>query len=163
MPTNTYTALATITLALPDAEVVFSSIPATYRDLILVGSGTASVSQIDIGARFNSDTGSNYTQVAMFGVSDNSVGSSASTETYFGIGRFSGSRAIFRTQFLDYSATDKHKTVLTRYDDQTVVTVARAARWASTTAINSISLFNSGGNGQVFAIGSTFSLYGIAS
>jgi hypothetical protein len=161
MPTNTYTALATVTLASTAATITFSSIPATYRDLILVGSGTASVSAIDIGSRLNSDSGSNYSQVAMFAIDDGSIGSSSSTETYFGAGRFSASRANFQTQFLDYSATDKHKTILTRYDDATVVTVARAARWASTSAINSISLFNSGGNGQVFAIGTTFSLYGV--
>jgi len=160
MPTNTYTALATVTLASTAATVTFSSIPATYRDLILVGSGTASGSGIDIGARLNSDSGSNYTQVAMFAIDNGSIGSSSSTETYFGAGRFSASRANFQTQFLDYSA-DKHKTILTRYDDASVVTVARAARWASTSAINSISLFNSSGNGQVFAIGTTFSLYGV--
>jgi len=157
-----YIPLATITLASSDAEIVFSSIPAIFKDVVLIGTGTASGSAMDIGARFNSDSGSNYSQVAMFGLSDNSVGSSAQTVSYFGLGRFSASRANFQTSFMDYSATDKHKTILTRYDDATVVTVARAGRWANTSAINSITLFNASGNGQVFAVGSTFSLYGVA-
>jgi hypothetical protein len=36
MPTSTYVALATTTLGATAASVTFSSIPATYRDLLLV-------------------------------------------------------------------------------------------------------------------------------
>ena len=42
MPTPTYTPLATVTLGTSAASVTFSSIPATYRDLILIFDGTGS-------------------------------------------------------------------------------------------------------------------------
>jgi hypothetical protein len=157
-----YIALANITLSSSAATVTFTNIPNTYRDLIIIGSGTSTGTALDIGARFNSDSGTNYSQVAMFGLGSTSGSSSQGSETGFGLGRFSNSIANFQTSLMDYSATDKHKTCLTRYDDATVVTVARAGRWANTNAITSIQLYNASANGQSFAIGSTFALYGIA-
>lgn len=69
----------------------------------------------------------------------------------------SDSRTVAVVQVMDYSATDKHKTSLIRIDS-TNTTSAIAQRWASTTAVNSLTF--SIGSG-VFAIGSTFSLYGV--
>jgi hypothetical protein len=61
---------------------------------------------------------------------------------------------------MDYSATNKHKTVLVRADNANSITMAHAARWANTSAITSIVLTSFEGAGN-FAIGSTFSLYGV--
>jgi hypothetical protein len=60
-------------------------------------------------------------------------------------------------QILDYSATDKHKPCLIRNGTVTVsTTIATAARWGNTAAINSLEIFTS----NTFLAGSTFSLYG---
>jgi hypothetical protein len=59
---------------------------------------------------------------------------------------------------MDYSATDKHKTVLVRSNAASTGVEAIAQRWASTAAITSILVFPSTGS---WAAGGTFSLYGI--
>jgi hypothetical protein len=64
MPTPTYIPLATVTLGSADSSVTFSSIPATYRDLILVLNGTRSTTS-GVRARANADAGANYPMVYM--------------------------------------------------------------------------------------------------
>jgi hypothetical protein len=163
MPTPTYTALATRTLTGTASSVVFSTIPATYRDLILVCSGTSSNTAINsIFLRFNSDTGSNYAYVAMYGISGG-AGSGATTLTGAVAGlTISSSVNANITQIMDYSATDKHKTVLSRQNSLGDSFVrASTSRWANTAAITSITcVIDTGAN---FNSGSTFSLYGIIS
>jgi hypothetical protein len=60
---------------------------------------------------------------------------------------------------MDYSATDKHKTVLSRANNAANGVTAIAGRWASTSAITSIVLtFQS----SSLATGSTVALYGVS-
>jgi hypothetical protein len=155
-----YVALATVTLGSAASTVTFSSIPATYKDLILiVSSFTGSTNNVSV-VRVNGDSGTNYSRVQMIG--DGSItpsfaggGENAFYGSYFGSSTAPSSNVY---QFMDYSATDKHKTVLMRTDIDTR-TMASANRWANTNAINTISLAPNSGN---FNSGSTFSLYGVA-
>ncbi len=161
MPTNTYTPLATITLTGTDSEIVFSSIPATYRDLILIISAKNSVTPTNIYVRFNSDTGSNYSVVFMKG-NGSSTSSGGGSDVYIPIGvayATAGNFDLTTLQIMDYSATDKHKTALSRTGNSYGEgTVARAGRWANTAAINRIALTL---DSNAFDIGSSFSLYGV--
>ncbi len=152
-----YIALANITLTSTDSEIVFANIPNTYRDLVLIANGTASTAT-GLVFKANTDTGSNYSEVYALG-DGSSPASGSSSGTSFQIGRFDTNPAMTVTQFMDYSATDKHKTVLVRYGSASVATYMRAARWASTTALNTITITTQSGT---FSIGSTFALYGIA-
>jgi len=157
MPQPTYTPLATVTLGTTAASVTFSSIPATYRDLIFVIQG--GLSSIDnILSRYNGDTGSNYSFVLMRGNGSNAASSSGtlSSAPVWYTGNPQNGMAII--QIMDYSATDKHKTALVRDDTNNNTTNAMATRWANTNAITSIQLFTG-----TFNAGFTFSLYGIAS
>ena len=164
MPTNTYTPLATITLTGTDSEVVFASIPSSFRDLILVIQAKSTTGNPAVTARFNSDNTANYPYVRMTG-SGSGSGASASitTDTFlnlaaaFGINTSGNGNII--AQIMDYSATDKHKTVLVRNGDAGLGVEAIAGRWASTSAITSVTVFNTGSIS--FATGSTFSLYGV--
>ena len=168
MATSTYIALANLTLTATDSDVTFSSIPATYRDLVLVSttrnsSQSAPFSQYRI--RVNGDTGANYAGVYMIGDSSGaaSAGGSGATEytIYYSEPSTASSFAVTISHFMDYSATDKHKTILTRNDAPSQsLTSAYAARWANTAAITSISVYAPAG---AWAIGSTFALYGIIS
>jgi hypothetical protein len=162
MPTPTYTPLANVTLGSSAASVTFSSIPATYRDLVLVMVPLiGSVAQARY--RVNGLETSIYSYVG-------ATGSGGSTFSYSGtedFGRLSLQqsqqigRAFYTLQFMDYSATDKHKTVLTRKNDPNGGEVnMNAGRVATTAAITSILVFNSE---NTFSAGSTFELYGIAS
>jgi hypothetical protein len=160
MPTPTYTPLATVTLGTATSSVTFSSIPATYRDLVVVITGTVT-SNGNVFLRLNADSASNYSYVFMLGVGSGSGSSAAATTTSLlggGFNTSSVSQSIF--QVMDYSATDKHKTALNRTDEPAQATYAWASRWANTAAVTSVLVGNQNGS---FAAGSTFALYGIAS
>jgi len=153
MPTPTYTPLATVTLGTTAASVTFSSIPATYRDLICVFKGAQNASSTSIQMRFNGDSASNYTYVFMSSEPTSGSGS------FTGIapGAFGTTQTNVLYQVMDYSATDKHKTVLTRLDDQANQTTAWAGRWANTAAITTVALVS----GNQFVSGTTVSMYGV--
>lgn len=156
MPTPTYTAIATITLASTDSEIVFSSIPATYRDLVLVVKpivSTTAFGQI----RFNGVSTSSYSWVYAYGDSGG-AGSVASSNTFIDANAMNTNfQGIY--QIMDYSATDKHKTVLHRTGDLTAnYVVMQASRFASTAAITSINFFVTS---NTFNARTTLSLYGI--
>jgi hypothetical protein len=154
MPTPTYTPLATVTLGSSAASVTFSSIPATYRDLILIFEGTQS-SSADLTFTLNGDT-SNRTGVVMYG-DGSSAGSG--TRTAGEIGYITSGRSNMIIQVMDYSATDKHKTLLSRSNAPAEAVGAYASRWASTAAVTSFAVVATGG--RTIGSASTFSLYGV--
>jgi hypothetical protein len=173
MPTPTYVPLATVTLGSSASSVTFSSIPATYRDLVIVANGRTSYtsdSDDSISLRFNADTGSNYSQVFALGYSAGTF-STAYTGNRMGVFAFAASASgntnfgVATANIMDYSATDKHKTVLGRGNNppDSSVTMS-AARWADTAAITSILLtpdrFLQGAS-SAFVAGCTFNLFGV--
>lgn len=155
--TNTYTPLANITLTSTDAEIVFSSIPATYRDLVLVVAGTSD-SNTGLYLRFNGDTGTNYTTVGMYGNGTSAISFSQSL-SFTNANFISNTQGVNTVQVMDYSATDKHKTILARASYANNQAQAAAARWANNSAITSITLFMDAG--RSFQIGTSFALYGV--
>jgi hypothetical protein len=158
---NTYTPIETLTLTAASAGVTFSDLPQTYRDLIVVCDWAGSASANYMFVRLNGDTGTNYSYVLAYGAGSSGGSTSASSQTglYTGIARTTKNATLF--QIFDYSATDKHKTALSRYGLADMSEVAMiASRWANTAAVTSVTL-QLGGN--TFAIGSTFSLFGIKS
>ena len=157
MPTPTYTALANITLGSSASSVTFSSIPATYRDLVLVGSGAANANA-QFRVFYNGDTTTgNYTRVYMFGNGSTTFSNTDLPE--FGLA-FDSSISAQVLQIMDYSATDKHKTSLARDSRATFGVGAIARRWANTAAITSIAISSAT---NTLNAGTTFALYGIAS
>jgi hypothetical protein len=158
MPTPTYKALATVTLGSAASSVTFSSIPATYRDLVLVadviGTSTSSAAFV-----LNTDaTTTNYNRVINIGFgSGGGTPFAANENNVFGMNTAGRTFAIFQIQ--DSSATDKHKTSLYRITDPDAETVMGAIRWSNTAAVTSVRLSTAGS----FATGSRFDLYGIVS
>lgn len=163
---SAYVPLATKTLTVGTAqEVNFTSISQAYRDLICIVTALSSAGTGSINSnQINADAGSNYSIVYMRG-SGAGVGSSgiATSTTYnsgIDISATSPANGIF--QFMDYSATDKHKTVLIRSNqtsaDAGFTMGATAVRWASTAAITQFRIRAN----TTFAIGSTFTLYGVS-
>ena len=159
MPTNTYTALATVTLGGSDSDITFASIPATYRDLILVIEGTSNVAS-NAFLEFNGDTSSgNYANVFAAGTGSSAISGVSATGTYIG-GIYGTNRSINIIQVMDYSATDKHKTRLSRMSVAGSEVSMIASRWANTAAVTSMR-FTLGGN--TMSSGTMLSLYGIVS
>jgi len=160
--TNTYIALSTITLGTATSSVTFGSIPQTYRDLVLVSNASGSAT-LEGRVRLNADSGSNYHSVRMSGNGSSSTSASLGSQTSGSISTIAtattGGALQIELQVMDYSATDKHKTMLARSDQSAVATEAVALRWANTAAVTTVQILTSTGN---FAIGATFSLYGIA-
>lgn len=157
MPTATYIALANTTISSATSNVTFSSIPSSYRDLVLVVNGSTNVGS-GAGIRFNGDSGANYSIAFMFGTSGVVQSEQYSGVTEIGIGAFQSSGMMIH-HIMDYSATNKHKTVLVRRDTPTYV-VAGVGRWANNNAITSLTFTTYTNTMQS---GTTLSLYGIAS
>lgn len=154
MPTPTYTPLANITLLSTTSSITFSSISQDYGDLVLVVYQTVVASTNEMQIYINSDTANNYSRVYFEG---NGTAASTSSSSIV-VGPYGTSVATTICNFIDYKATNKHKTVIARADNSGSAKVT-AARWASNSAITSITCsmpVNS------WSAGTSFALYGIA-
>jgi len=165
MATPTYDLLESVTLTTSASSVTFSSIDQSYGDLVLQMEAVATSSNTP-KVRFNSDSGSNYYSVSMQGLANGNTGSYSSTSNFLTVqvANVKTKPSLFTVQILDYSATDKHKSALSRCvgveNDGSLDRVgAVAARWANTSAITSITLDGSNGSWDT---GATFNLYGVA-
>jgi len=166
MATPTYDLLASTTLTSSASSVTFSSIDQTYGDLILVVDGFAASQSVNFLLAPNGDK-INGSSVAAYG-----SGSSAASYTtsridvsFFGVSTTSVGLGV--AQIMDYSATDKHTSFLSRVNEteaaggsSSTSTGMIASRWASTAAITSLEIYSS--TAYSYAAGSTFNLYGVA-
>lgn len=122
-------------------SVTFSSIDQSYRDLILVAEGEGAGSGAFIVIRYNSDTGSNYNRVRMYGTGSTTSSQAVANQAgIYGAVFENGNVSSFSHQILDYSATDKHKPSLMRANRTGTSVEAQASRWANTSAITSVTI-----------------------
>ena len=159
--TAKYEHIATITLDSSASSVTFSSIPQGYRDLELVIDAVTIGGAADMDVFLNGNTnrtGGDYQRVVASGNGSGTFSPSGANAriTYYASVSTTPSNQI--VQFLDYSATDKHKTYLARCNRADSGTDMTALRFASTSAITSIELDP---DARTFSAGSTFDLYGI--
>lgn len=159
--TGTYTLIGSATADGTSLSVTFSSIPATYTDLVIVCAITAGNTG-DAYLRFNGDTGSNYSDTVLRG--NGSVASSVRDSGAAGmdIGPVSliadSEIGVVVVNVMDYANTATYKTSLIRFSEATNNLSALVGMWRNTAAINSIIFSSRGGN---WGTGSTFKLYGI--
>jgi hypothetical protein len=163
----TYESIATTTLGSAAASHTFSSIPATYTDLVLVINNIFSTTSSPyIVLQFNSDTTSNYSSTILEG-----SGSAASsnrwtsqTEMYMGYNVASGTTSIGMAliNIFNYANTTTFKTVLARINNLNSSfpgTGATVGLWKkSPEAINSVKVFQNAGN---LPSGTVLTLYGV--
>jgi hypothetical protein len=125
---------------------------------VLVVAGSTSANE-NVQLQFNSDTGSNYSYVRAVGTGSTTASDSGSGNTSTNrAGRMSTSQSSVIFQIMDYSATDKHTTLLSRSNPNGEGVHMAASRYASTTAITTIKVFPTPGT---FDTGATLSLFGI--
>lgn len=162
----TYTPIATTTASGSTSSVTFSSIPSTYTDLILVIIGGTTTSGADMYIQLNSDTGNNYSRTNLYGngTSAGSTSSAYANQNHFGMGdtaSFSTTNGAFNSilHFNNYSNTTTYKSIIQRSNLASAGTDSMVALWRSTSAINTIYIYNS--PSRNFLSGSTFTLYGI--
>lgn len=167
--TPTHVLLSQVTLAASASSMTFSNIPQTFGDLVLVATNLRSPGGgVSVGLVINSDSGANYPYVRMI-----ALGAGIFAQSFSVTGSMTDAAGTLDTteismtkiEILDYSATDKHKTGLSRWTQWGGSVTANAFRWASTNGITSVQLRtidpNSGNASGSFATGSTFSLYGV--
>jgi hypothetical protein len=162
MATNTYVALKQTTVSSATTSVTISGIPATYTDLVAVIQSTTSSPAPSTSLQFNGDTTSNYSHTYLTG--DGSSASSSRNSTDRALIAYNGTVGsnpnTVIVNIMNYANTTTYKTFLSRASNATYGTDAVVGMWRKTPeAINSIT-FLTGTTG--FAVGSTFSLYGIA-
>lgn len=165
MATKAMTALANITVASATSTITFSSISGAYRDLRWVISFKPTTNTDSLQFRINSDSGSNYNRVFMEGYAGDGKYSAAANNqnimaTLYTTGSPSGHPATIIMDWLDYTATDKHKPMLIRTNAGTNEVVMTAGRWASSSAITGAT-FTCAIGGGTFAAGTTINLYGV--
>lgn len=160
MATNTYVALDKVTLGSSAASVTFSSISSAYTDLILVISGKYTAStDASPSLRFNNDSSSNYSATGIDGNGSSASSFRLSNQTDAIAGSMSGEQSVSIIQVMNYSNTTTYKTTISRGNNPSNRTRAYVSLWRSTAAINRIDVLTSDPNN--FAVGTTFSLYGI--
>jgi len=162
MATPTYTQIATYTFTNSTTQTItFASIPSTFRDLVFSfgGARTGGVADENMHIRLNGDTGSNYYWLRMRADSGG-YASDGGADSQIQIGRFKlNELSTANFSVMDYSATDKHKTVISRSASSDDWVVASVGRWADTSAVTSVTF--RWGTTTNFTSGSVLSLYGI--
>jgi hypothetical protein len=152
----TYEPIATATATGSNATITFSSIAATFTDLVIVIEGTNTGSCIK-RLQFNGDTGANYSSTFLYGTGA-AAASARYSVAYLDVVNASTNRYTTLVQIMNYSNTTTNKTYLSRHGAAAVSTEAAVGLWRSTAAINSVSII---GSANEFSSGSTFTLYGI--
>lgn len=141
------------------STVTFSSIPSSYKHLMLIISSGSVTDGRELQMQINDDTGSNYSFVRMVADSPNPASSKSTSLTYARLG--------------DNISNDSVKSIIhiplykdTNYNKQILLEQATSERvtwflthWHNTSAITKLKLFNEGSS--AFRQHSTFGLYGI--
>jgi hypothetical protein len=153
--------------------VTFSSIPSTYKSLQIRGLAKDSIMNgdtlVEIGVRFNGDTGSNYVYHSLTGNGSTASASGVTGQAQIIVSngnlRELSSSSTFGASIIDvvdYASTTKNKTL--RYmagvdtNSSNGSVGLGSGLWLNTAAITSITLFS---NNTTFKAGSTWALYGI--
>lgn len=160
----TYEPIASTTLG-SDAVVEFTSIPSTFTDLIVVAHYNVT-SGNGLVMRFNSDTGTNYSNTSLWGSGSSAGSYRDSGQSFVGAGTYylggSSSREnVSVIHIMSYANTNVFKTVLVASGAASRGAERQVGLYRSTTAISSIRLAQGGGFSGAGMSGSSFALYGI--
>jgi hypothetical protein len=148
------------------STITFSSIPATYKHLILWMSHTNATANSALWLRFNNSSTSAYWNNYIQG--SNSIVTAARSTSAAGQLSISPGRQTYPVLTIceigNYTSTSVAKMVSRRtaYEDKTTdgQTWLYSGLWDNTAAINRIDLIDA--NGYNFVAGSIFSLYGVS-
>lgn len=160
----TYEPISTQTLGSNVSSISFTSIPSTYKDLVLVSVFNRSAADTGSWFRINNDTGTNYSTTNISGYGTSVV---TGRDSNVNVGRYFRNLANQTTynfimmNFIDYANTARYKTIITKGGNPsgTYSGVERNVNlWRSTSAINRIDLILSSGT---YNSGSIVTLYGI--
>lgn len=162
MANNTYVALDKITVGTATPSITFNSIASTYTDLVIVATGLGSANT-GIGMQFNGDTTNNYSATFLEGNGSVSISDRQSNTNTIRVAwnalwdASTAANMIINVQ--NYSNSTTYKTSISRENNSARYVGITNGLWRSTAPITSITLLTTAAAN--FAVGSTFSLYGI--
>jgi hypothetical protein len=160
---NTYTELRQTLVGTATSSVTLDLTGISgYTDLALVCNAKVTTGTPTIRLQFNSDTGNNYSATILYG--DGSAAGSVRVSNQASINQGLCTTEFGTTQIhlMNYSNATTNKTTLCDYRNIGPTygeAGAITGLWRNTAAITSITIFPAS---STFAVGSTFSLYGIA-
>lgn len=164
----TYTLISSVTVGAGGASSIdFTSIPATYTDLVLKWSsrGTAATNYDQVYIKFNNST-ANLSYVRLYG-NGTSAASTSGTDGYIGAGQGTGSTASTfdngEVYIPNYTGSNNKSFSVDEVNENNATaafTFLQAGLWSNTAAINRITLTPTGGT---FVQYSTAYLYGVKS
>lgn len=156
---STYEKIDKATATGSESTISFTSIPATYTDLVLVFNGYTNA-QAACNLRFNNDSGTNYSQTRLLGSGSAATSdrdpSLAQINAFVSTSTSNNINEIIQIQ--NYSNATTYKTALLRWNNAASYVAAIVGLWRSTSAINRVDMILST---STYATGSTFTLYGI--
>ena len=167
---GSYDLISSTILTGSQASITFDTtgLGSTYKHLqIRLTARTSDPAAVDaLLMRFNSDTGTNYNDHALFGNGSTVASAATSNGSFVPLGLVAAANAnsgLFGavvTDILDFASTSKFKTVRSLSGVlSTVFVQLRSAAWRNTSAITSIQIYpNLGAN---LLTGTRVSLYGI--
>ena len=163
----TYEPIETKTLGSNTTTITFSSIPATYTDLVLVFQAASSNQNGNaIRMRFNGSSASEYSTTFVDGVGANIISARTGTQAQLDLGWSTGVDAstwnnVYVMNFQNYASTNMFKSILWTCGGRSTAVDLANGLWRNNAAINSIS-FNIGQPASAdFLAGCIFTLYGI--
>ena len=165
MSINTYIALHTTTVSTATDSVTLDLSAITgYTDLKIEINATAASTAHHIFFRLNGDTGSNYSWTYFGGDGSSAATTRATSQTEgrltYAAAVRSGSATLLQANFQNYSNSTTKKTILSRNNRASDGVEATVNLWSKSSLepITSINFFTTG---PQFAVGSTFTVYGI--
>lgn len=157
----TFIKIADYTVSSTVATFNFTSIPATYTDLVLVANA-ASTQQTNIGVRFNSDTGNNYYDIGSEGSGSSITNNNLTSDGFSRLAWITNSTTYAGSGVLHIAnyAENKWKALFSVRGLNSTAVAYGVGTWGGTSVISTITVFTA--TGVNFRNGSVFSLYGIA-
>jgi hypothetical protein len=160
---STYEPIQSTTLGSAASSITFSSIPSTYTDLRIILNGVVNADSYNPSIRFNSDTGSNYSQTRLVGRPSTAESDRGSSGTYIIGSAFTitNLRCTVTIDVMSYANTNVNKTVLISFAAEGTIVARIVGLWRSTAAITDVVLRADAFASGQFTSGYTASLYGI--
>lgn len=161
--TATYALISSVTGTGSSTTISFTSIPATYTDLIIVLNGSLSTGN-NTRMRFNNNTGSNYSMTVLTGDGSGgfpAVGSySDGNQAAFSYpGYYDTAMSMNIIHIMDYANTTTNKTFLQRNSKASNQSQVAVGLYRSTSAINQVDIYTA--TGATWTTATTAKLYGI--
>lgn len=171
---NTYIPITSTTLTGNSSSIILSSIPSTYKDLVLKVSPRITQADIDgpCNMRFSGDTGSNYSVNYILAFTTAGISGQQSNATSFNIvGGSSADNATANTFgnieiYIPNYASSAYKQIGLNHAPESVVNYTTwlypyfgttSGYWRNSAVVDSIELF-----GPTFVTGTSLTLYGIS-